>query len=138
MASQSTGAASWATVGAAVVAVAALTFSVLAWREARRSADAAEKSAQAANRSAAAEEAALALAVRDAEQRKADRYDGDGPRFRLLDATVRERPDSTWIAVIGMRVKGGPERMTVRVQLAPSALTTYVHRVGDTPSGIPR
>ena len=125
--------ANWGTVGAAVFAGLALIVAVLARLDARRSARASERSAdaaerstavaedaaQAAARSAAADEAALAIARRDAEHQDAERHDRAGPGFVPLVAELREGAGgwNIWLAVVELRVDGGPDEMQVRVEL---------------------
>jgi hypothetical protein len=107
-------------IAAGLIALAALVVSYLAWKESRRSADAAvrsakasEDSARAAAQSAAAEEAALALAQRDAEQRDADRADEAGPQFECVKGTIGKE-----FARMTLRVVGGPGRVVVDVEVA--------------------
>ena len=85
-------------IGIGLIAFPAFVVSCLAWRESRRSADASEESARTAARSAVAEEAAVALARREAEQREADRRDAAGPQFR---------PAETYTYHKGLLASGG-------------------------------
>jgi hypothetical protein len=96
---------------AALIALLALVISYLAWREARRSADAAELSASAAARSADVDEAALALARQAAEQQEADRREAEGPTFERVNGTVTGRK-----ADVELRVVGGPGRVVFDVR----------------------
>jgi hypothetical protein len=112
------GAGDIADIATGIIAFGALVVSCLAWKESRRSADAAADSAQAAARSVIAEEAALKLAAREAEQRGEDRRDAAGPQFRCVDARL-DTHEGFWRADVTMRIDGGPEGMELRVELVP-------------------
>ena len=103
-------------IAAGLIALAALIVSYLAWKEARRSADAAEKSAIAALRSAAAEEAALRLAEQEANQRSVDRHEADGPHYECLSGAFTGSRGS-----FDLRMAEGSGRVTANISIAPDS-----------------
>src|SRR5829696_7721872 len=109
-------------IGIGLIAFRAFVVSCLAWRESRRSADASEESARTAARSAVAEEAAVALARREAEQREADRRDAAGPQFRPAETYTYHK--GYWQAEVHLRIDGGPDVMSLHIELVPD--TSFV------------
>lgn len=125
-------------IAAGLIALAALIVSYKAWQESRRSADAAMRSAKAAEdaaaaaaRSAAAEEAALAIARADVEQRETTRHEQAGPTFLPATGVLREQTEGEWVADVALRVDGGPERMSLRVELVPDTSFETIYNGGD-------
>lgn len=103
----------WFSLGSVVVAAGSVIFAVLAWRQARRSADAAARSADAAERSALAEERATEITDRAEEARQAPRLDfrahGRSGQEAHVEVVLIDGPPEVTIRTSGVWIKDEPE-----------------------------